>query len=54
MNSSLSFSITINDENLLYNYYFNENKGKSSLEDIEKELIEKLEVSNKYLIFIFN
>ena len=46
MNSTLSFSININDEKFLYDNFFDENDEKSRLfEDNEKDLIEKLEVS---------
>ena len=45
MNSSVSFSVNINDEKFFYNNYFDENDEKSRLfEDVEKDLIEKLEV----------
>lgn len=50
MNSSLSFSININDEKFFYDNFFDENDEKSRLfEDNEKDLIEKLEVSTIYL-----
>ena len=46
MNSTLSFSININDEKFFYDNFFDENDEKSRLfEDNEKDLIEKLEVS---------
>jgi len=53
MNSSLSFSLNY-DEKFLYENYFDENDEKSRLfEDIEKDLIEKLEVSDNNLINFF-
>ena len=59
MSSSISFSVNINDEKFFYNNFFDENDEKSRLfEDVEKDLIEKLEVSNilynTYLNIKFN
>ena len=59
MSSSISFSVNINDEKFFYNNFFDENDEKSCLfEDVEKDLIEKLEVSNilynTYLNIKFN
>ena len=52
MNSSLSFSLNY-DEKFLYEHYFDENDEKSRIfEDIEKDLIEKLEVSYNKFYFI--
>lgn len=53
MNSSLSISFSY-DEKMLYENYFDENDEKSRIfEDVEKDLIEKLEVSYFHLIFFF-
>ena len=53
MNSSLNFSLNY-DEKFLHENYFDENDEKSRIfEDIEKDLIEKLEVSYNNCIIIF-
>ncbi len=54
MNSTLSFSININDEKFFYENYFDENDEKSRLfDDNEKDLIEKLGVSDNISSIIY-
>ena len=51
MNSSLSFSVNYDDK-LLHENFFDENDKKSRIfQDVEKDLTEKLEVSDIALFF---